>query len=124
MPVRSLSSSVLKWPDKKTVDKAVRQWAGHFAQDKNLLGIAYIGSYARGDWGVGSDLDLILVLLTAGTAFWDRSASFDLAEFPVPVDLLVYTADEWRILASENDQFYRITKKEAVWVWRSPEFSP
>jgi hypothetical protein len=27
MPVRSLSSSVLKWPDVQTVDLAVRRWA-------------------------------------------------------------------------------------------------
>src|SRR3989337_3021023 len=28
MPVRSLSSSVLTWPDARTVDQAVRRWAG------------------------------------------------------------------------------------------------
>ena len=63
MPVRLLSSSVLKWPDAQTVDKAVRRWAEDIHQNrKDVLRIGYFGSYARGDWGVGSDLDLIIIL--------------------------------------------------------------
>ena len=63
MPVRSLNSSVLKWPDAKTVDAAARRWAEKIAQDKKyVLKIGYFGSYARGDWGVGSDLDLIIIV--------------------------------------------------------------
>ncbi len=63
MPVRSLNSSVLKWPDKETVDFAVRCWAERMARvRKDVLQIGYFGSYARGDWGVGSDLDLIVII--------------------------------------------------------------
>ena len=57
MPVRSLSSSVLKWPNKKSVDFAVRSWAEKISEERNdVQKIGYFGSYARGDWGVGSDL--------------------------------------------------------------------
>jgi uncharacterized protein len=54
MPVRLLTSSVFKWPDKEVVDKAVRDWAGKVAQEyPEVMRLGYFGSYARGDWGVG-----------------------------------------------------------------------
>jgi len=60
MPVRSLNSSVLVWPDRATVDRAVRAWAASIGPGRHDgQRIGYFGSYARGDWGVGSDLDLI-----------------------------------------------------------------
>lgn len=34
MPMRSLSSSVLKWPDSQTVDQAVRRWAQRVTQQR------------------------------------------------------------------------------------------
>lgn len=62
MPVRSLRSSVLKWPGRAVVDQAVRQWASVVAQTRDdVLAVAYLGSYARGDWEVGSDLDLLIL---------------------------------------------------------------
>ncbi|MGQ9602514.1 MAG: nucleotidyltransferase domain-containing protein, partial [Candidatus Bipolaricaulia bacterium] len=73
MPVRSLNSSVLKWPDAKTVDRAVRIWAKEIAQLKpEVVRIGYLGSYARGDWGVGSDLDLVVVVQRSDLSFTHR----------------------------------------------------
>lgn len=58
MPVRSLNSSVLRWPDPDSVVKAVRRWAKKYGENKpEVERIGYFGSYARGDAGVGSDLD-------------------------------------------------------------------
>ena len=66
MPVRSLNSSVLRWPDAATVDRALRKWAAEVvAKRKNVLRIGYFGSYARDDWGVRSDIDLVVVVETA-----------------------------------------------------------
>src|SRR5262249_16682613 len=63
MPVRSLSSSVFTWPDAGVVEQAVRQWAHQTArQNAGIRRVGYFGSYARGDWGVGSDVDLIIVV--------------------------------------------------------------
>ena len=58
MPVRSLSSSVLKWPDAQTVERALRRWTKKAVRDRDDVLRAYFGSYSRGGWGVGSDLDL------------------------------------------------------------------
>ncbi len=75
MPVRSLSSSVLKWPYKEAVDSAVCRWAQRMAGErKGILKIGYFGSYARGDWGVGSDLDLIVIVESSSEPMERRAA--------------------------------------------------
>ncbi len=118
MPVRSLSSSVLKWPDAPTVHQAVQRWAEEVMQARSdVLRIGYMGSYARGDWGVGSDLDLIVVVAQHEQPFWRRTVDWDLSSLPVPADLLVYTQQEWQELAGQGGRFYRTLEEEAVWVY-------
>lgn len=118
MPVRSLNSSVLKWPDRQTVHDAVIAWAGELLPaHPELLRIGYIGSYARGDWGVGSDLDLIVILEQSEQPFGSRSLSSTLSEIPVPVDILIYTHQEWGELADQGGRFYRDAEKYVVWVY-------
>ncbi len=74
MPVRSLRSSVLRWPSRSEVDRAVRRWVAAAGRDRpEVLRIGYFGSYARGDWGVGSDLDLLVIVTEAEEAFEKRS---------------------------------------------------
>jgi predicted nucleotidyltransferase len=117
MPVRSLSSSVLKWPDAKAVDHAIRIWAEKIARKrKDILRIGYFGSYARGDWGVGSDLDVIILLESSEEPFERRGAKWDLTELPVPADWLIYTEREWASLNREG-RFYKTVMQETVWVY-------
>lgn len=97
MPVRFLTSSVFKWPDKEAVDSAVRSWAAKVAQESpEVVRLGYFGSYARGDWGVGSDLDLIIILESCEKPFDMRASEWDTGEIPVPTDVLVYTREEWQ----------------------------
>lgn len=118
MPVKSLSSSVFKWPDVFTVDQAVRAWADKLVQVRpDILRIGYFGSYARGDWGVSSDLDLILIMEHCKQPFWQRSLEIDITDLPVPVDILVYTQEEWQAMASQAGRFYRTVEQEAQWVY-------
>lgn len=117
MPVRLLNSSVLKWPDAQSVDRAVRQWADRIARQRSdVRRIGYFGSYARGDWGVGSDLDLVIILDDSIQPFEKRSSEWDTAELPVPADVLVYTQAEWRSLR-HAERFYQTLMREAVWVY-------
>lgn len=52
MPVRSLNSSVLKWPNAEGVDRAVRRWAQEIAHKRlDIIRIEYARAYARGGWG-------------------------------------------------------------------------
>lgn len=118
MPVRSLTSSVLKWPDARTVDEAVRALAPRLAgAHPELVRFGYFGSYARGDWGVGSDVDLLAIVARSNRPFAERSLDFDLDRLPVPADLLVYTLSEWEALLQGGSAFIRRLAAETVWVW-------
>jgi predicted nucleotidyltransferase len=118
MPVRSLNSSILKWPDKKNVDRAVRSWSSNEARQRpDLLRIGYFGSYARGDWGVGSDLDLIAVVTDISIPFEERFVEWDLSDLPVPAEILVYSSTEWKALQKGTDKFSRMLRHEVVWTY-------
>lgn len=115
MPVRSLHSSVLKWPDAAVVDRAARQWASRIAAlHPEVLFIAYFGSYARGDWGVGSDLDLLILVGASQRPFFERSLDFDLSDLPVPAEVLIYTQADWEALSIQSPRFYSTLIKEWV----------
>ena len=117
MPVRLLTSSVLKWPDAPTVIQALKKWAEKLVKSRpDVLRIGYFGSYARGDWGVGSDLDLIIIVKRSLNPFEMRAGEFDTLELPVPADALVYTRDEWQSL-SKTRKFFQTLEQEAAWVY-------
>jgi predicted nucleotidyltransferase len=117
MPVRSSDSFVIKWPGSRQVDQAVRRWADDTAGlHPELLAVGYFGSYARGNWGVGSDVDLVAIVGTSSEPFHRRPLAFNLLDLPVPADLLVYTMDEWQRLLREENAFVRRVSQEAVWV--------
>jgi len=80
--------------------------------------VGYFGSYARDAWGVGSDLDVILVVRDADLPFGERGASWDLTSLPVPTDALVYTEPEWDdAILRRADRFARVLAQETVWVY-------
>lgn len=118
MPVRSLHSSVLVWPDRATVDGAVRRWASRAAlEHPEIVAIGYFGSYATGSWGVGSDVDLIVRVEDTATPMMERGRSLPVEELPVPADLLVYTESEWAALRAEGGRFAVTTMPQVVWVF-------
>ena len=118
MPVRSLASSVLRWPDAEAVSCDVRAWARKAAQiHPDAVCIGYFGSYARGDWGVGSDLDLVVVVEKSDLPFDRRAAEWDTKELPVPSDVVVYTQEEWESLPGKG-RFGTMLRTETVWVYK------
>lgn len=103
MPVRLLSSSILRWPDQKRVDREVRDWArGLTGRDPNVSRVGYTGSYARGNWAMGSDVDLVVVLLAVKEPFMERACRFDATDLSVPADVLVYSETEWMGLIEQG----------------------
>ncbi len=118
MPVRSSNSAVIKWPDAQAVDAAVRRWASRTATDHDRVRrIGYIGSYARGDWGVGSDVDIVVVCSEAPSDRLERAGLFDAPDLPVPADVLVYTEAELDRLTANGRRIAREIRDAAVWVW-------
>ncbi|MBP7867823.1 MAG: nucleotidyltransferase domain-containing protein [Acidobacteria bacterium] len=118
MPVKSSNSSVLAWPDARAVALAFRSWAENLlATHPEVLRAGYIGSCADGRWGVGSDLDVLLVVEDSDVPFERRAAQWDALTLPVPVDLRVYTRKEWDRLPPDG-RFLATVRKTAVWVER------
>jgi len=102
----------------------VRHWTEKVVQTrKDVLQIGYFGSYARGDWGVGSDLDLVIVLESSEQPFERRSVEWDTTELPVPADVLVYTKGEWQALGLQR-RFFQALMREAVWVYVRENVDP
>jgi len=115
MPVRSLNSAVFKWPDRDTVLTAARFWAAGVRRDDPAVErIFCVGSYARDDWGVGSDLDVIVVLGNCDLSPPERRARYDPPGLPVPVDLWVYTRAEWECLAERAPHLWARLQSEAL----------
>ena len=81
-----------------------------------ILRVGYIGSYARGDWGVGSDLDVLLIVAQSDLPFDQRAAAWNVDALPVPVDLMVYTLDEW-LRIPRDSRFAQVVQHEARWVF-------
>jgi predicted nucleotidyltransferase len=77
--------------------------------------IGYFGSIATGNWGVGSDLDLLVIVRDCKEPFERRGRAFDALGFPVPVDLLVYTEEEWQRITKEGKAL-----KSVVWLGNNP----
>lgn len=118
MPVRSLSSRVLVWPSRARVEKALREWAVLQAASRpELLRVGLFGSYARGDWGVGSDLDLVLIVRTCSQPWERRAASWDTLSLPVSVDAVVYTPEEWDELVQRRSSLPQTVSRDIVWVF-------
>jgi hypothetical protein len=101
------------------VDSAVREWAtAQAAARPQLIRLGYFGSYARGDWGVGSDVDLVAVVASAARPFRQRGRDWDTRALPVPADLLVYTEAEFAEVVQRGDRFAGVMTTEVVWVQR------
>jgi len=83
--------------------------------------LGYFGSYARGDWGMGSDLDIIAVVQASAAPFTERAGAFDISGLPVPGELLVYTDGEWSSMQLEGRRFIRDLERETVWVFLRTE---
>jgi hypothetical protein len=84
---------VLRWPSREEVEETLKAWLARHPIP-GLLALGYFGSYARGDHGVGSDLDLVLVVEASELPPWQRAAPLPLEELPVPTEALVYTLPE------------------------------
>ena len=97
MPVRSLNQSVLLWPKPELILAAVQQWAeAQQVLRPALAKVGVFGSYGRGDAGVGSDLDLLLVDGAATGPQQQRLLSWPLERLPLSCDALVLTQPNFR----------------------------
>lgn len=117
MPVQSSNTSVRHWPTADFVLAALREWAGGQAEARpELAALGYFGSHARGDSGFGSDLDLVAIVERSEVPRMERNRDRPYEKLPVPADLLVFTADEWRGMMERGGRFAEVMDAEVVWV--------
>jgi len=112
---------VLKWARREEVLESAKSWAERIAQNHpEVLRIGCFGSYARGDWGVGSDIDILVIVARSNKPFIYRAVDFDATDLPVPADVLVYTQDEWHQLQLSG-RFSEQVKSEVIWLYERGE---
>ena len=117
MPVTSSTSSIKRWPSAEVVLSALADWSAAAAERRpDLIALGYFGSYARGEAGFASDLDLVAVVRADGRPAMERGRDWPTETLPVPTDLLVYTAEEWERLQTGGGRLGRTLNAEAQWV--------
>ena len=97
--------------------EAARAWAQHNAAvnpDREAVGL--FGSYGLGDAGVGSDLDLLLILSQCDLPIWERLRRWDTAYLPLATDVLVYSRAEEDALQIWKPAFAAVLARDLRWL--------
>ncbi len=119
MPVRSLNSAILKWPDKQKVLNEAKLWAKSIGpDDESIVKIFCFGSICTDTWGVGSDLDIIIILKQTSVPFISRANLFDASAICVPTDILVYTESEIETFDDQKSRFMDDIQKKAILLYQ------
>lgn len=94
---RSYGSVSVYWVDEQALWEAVQRLVEGYRRRPEVEAVIVFGSLARGEFGVSSDVDLLLVLRESSLPFPERIAAY-LPEGAVPVDVDVfpYTVEEIR----------------------------
>jgi uncharacterized protein len=115
MPVTSSRTSIKRWPSADEVRGAAASWAARLAaSDPSVVAIGYFGSYARGDAGVGSDIDLVVVRRDAAER--PDLLGADVAALPVAADILHYTTSEMQALLGRGGKMADVIRQETRWL--------
>ena len=118
MPVRSLTQSLLRWPDPEQILNQVRHWAAQAAAEHpGLERVGLFGSYGRGDAGVGSDLDLLLIDSGSIGPQQQRLLAWPLAELPLSCDTLVLRPTEHAELLASGSAMATALERDSRWLW-------
>jgi predicted nucleotidyltransferase len=109
---------------KKMIDfKKISHEIINLLRNQKLYRVLVFGSYAYGKAHDESDIDLLVILDKKGISCNYReilenkkNISVHLRELrkTVPVDLLVYTRDEWTALENSGSSFIRQIEKEGI----------
>jgi len=95
-----LVSVVIKSIDAARIRAAADEYAARLlATRPDVEEVVVFGSFERGTYAPGSDLDLFIVLREADRPIRDRIPGLIPERFPVGVDLFPYTREEMRDLA-------------------------
>jgi len=88
-------------------------------KNNNVLSVSIYGSFAAGDYGDGSDLDLLVI-----TSDERKPDLRELRETGLrigkEINILSMSLARWRGMERENDRFFISVKKNSVTLWGGP----
>ncbi len=93
---RSYGSVTVFSLDRAQVEAALQTLVETLRRREEVLAVVCFGSWARNEAGVGSDVDLLVVLRASEQPFLERIDAYLPATFPVDLNLFPYTLDEIR----------------------------
>jgi len=112
--------SELCWPDNfinRKSNKIVKRFINLIIKKFNLKKIIIFGSFARGDYHKGSDLDLIIVG-EFKERFIDRIGKIlELNNSDLEIDVMVYTEEELQKMIQERRPFIQQALEEGIVVY-------
>jgi len=112
--------SELRWPDNfinRKSNKIVKRFINLIIKKFNLKKIIIFGSFARGDYHKGSDLDLIIVGKFK-ERFIDRIGKIiELNDSDLEIDAMVYTEEEFQKMIQERRPFVEQALEEGIVVY-------
>ncbi len=112
--------SELCWPDNfinRKSNKIVKRFINLIIKKYNLKKIIIFGSFARGDYHKGSDLDLIIVG-EFKERFIDRIGKIlELNNSDLEIDVMVYTEEELQKMIQEKRPFIEQALEEGIVVY-------
>jgi len=88
----------------------------------NVLRIILFGSLVKGNYGPGSDADILIVLSSDSRRRIDRIPEFlgAFSEVPVSVDVFPLTEEELHQALNNNNFFYNRAVKEGIELGKTP----
>ena len=110
----------LCWPDNfinRKSNKIVKRFINLIIKKFNLKKIIIFGSFARGDYHKGSDLDLIIVG-EFKERFIDRIGKIiELNDSDLEIEAMVYTEEEFQKMIKERRPFIEQALEEGIVVY-------
>lgn len=108
MPTRFWDSLMVRWAEPEKIEEAVRSFAQDLrARFSSVRRILWYGSWVSGVPSPSSDVDLCVILEADERRPRDRVPEFLPARFPVGVDLMVLTEEEFRELEARSPSWHR-----------------
>jgi predicted nucleotidyltransferase len=113
-----LSSILVKSVDPAKIRRSVDEYARRlFAEHPEVEEIVVFGSFAKGTYAAGSDVDILIVLSDSDRPFRDRIPELLPGAFPVGLDLFPYTRAE---IASRLSPGFLAAIEASDWRYRRP----
>ena len=116
--------SEICWPDNfinRKTNKIVKRFVNLIIKKFNIKKIIIFGSFARGDYHKGSDLDLVIVG-EFKERFIDRIGKIiELNDSDLEIEAMVYTEEEFQKMIQERRPFIEQVLEEGIVVYEKKE---